>query len=172
MTRTADRRGAVEPTPQAPAERPSRQGSPPWASAIILVTYVAIVAVIVFWPTPVDRSFELPLLRVASFLRETGLVWLAYDHVEFVGNIILFVPIGVLLTLVLPRAVHWIVPLAALSASAMVEVVQLLALPDRFGGPVDVIANTAGATLGWLVALVARASAKRRLSRLSSYGVR
>lgn len=128
----------------------------------LLVAYVVVVAFIVFWPTPIDRGFDLQLLRFAAWVRSHGMVWLAYDHVEFVANVLLFVPIGVGLTLVLPRAMHWLVPLLGLVSSVAIEVVQAVALPDRFGGPVDVLSNTLGASLGWVATLAVRSIAARR----------
>lgn len=132
----------------------------------LLGVYALLVAFMVFWPTPIDRGFGIPLLRFAALVRGNGMVWLAYDHVEFVANVLMFVPLGLGLTVVLPRAVHWLVPLLGLSASVSVEVVQALVLPDRFGGPMDVLANTLGATLGWAVALIARSIAARRRRNL------
>lgn len=127
----------------------------------LLIAYGLAVAVVVFWPTPVDRGFDLQLLRFAAMVRANGMLWLTYEHVEFAGNVLLFVPIGIGLTLVLPPALHWLVPLAGLASSAVIELVQAVALPDRFGGPVDVLANTLGAALGWAGALAVRSIVER-----------
>lgn len=128
----------------------------------LLAVYLIVVAFVVFWPTPIDRGFDLQLLRFAGWIRSHGMVWLSYDHVEFVANILMFVPLGVGLTLLLPRAMHWLVPLLGLFSSVVIEVVQAIALPDRFGGPMDVLSNTIGAALGWAATLIVRFAVSRR----------
>jgi glycopeptide antibiotics resistance protein len=71
--------------------------------------------------------------------------WIA----EIVGNVLLFAPLGVVLCLrhmSLRRSI-----LAAAALSVAVELVQL-ALPGRTTAVDDVLCNTTGAALGWLVA--------------------
>src|SRR5690606_18914651 len=102
---------------------------------------------------PIDRFFDVLLLRAASAVRSHGMLWLTYDHVEFLGNVLLFIPLGLAVTIVLPRVMHWIVPMVALVLSALIEFVQFAALPDRFGGTMDVVANVIGAVIGWATVL-------------------
>jgi glycopeptide antibiotics resistance protein len=66
---------------------------------------------------------------------------------ELVGNLALFVPLGVLGVLVLgSRRAVWVV-VAGAGCSAVIEVVQEW-LPGRVSDPVDVLLNSAGTALG------------------------
>ena len=91
---------------------------------------------------------------------------------DFIANIILFIPLGVLYRLTLPgeRDPYALRALGAgLGLSALIEAAQLF-LPTRFSAPADVLANGMGAWLG-AVALdrVARhfAETRRTFARLT-----
>lgn len=122
---------------------------------ILLVLYAVAVLPIAFWPTPVDQAFRGWVLQFAAFVRENGLIWLQYEHIEFTANILMFVPLGLLLTVELrsSRLRSWLPPVVGLAASVLIEAVQLVLLPERFTTAFDVVANTSGALLGWLIAL-------------------
>ena len=115
----------------------------------LLALYAAALALIAFWPTPVDRG-------ATGLLREIARVvpLLSYDVVEFTANIALFVPLGVLLALPLPRLRVLVLPIALVVTSA-IEVGQAVFLAERTASVRDVVANTAGAALGLLIAVVA-----------------
>lgn len=69
----------------------------------------------------------------------------------------LFVPLGLLVTIAWPRTRAWVVVLLGLVLSVTIETVQMM-LPSRFPTLSDVIANTVGAGVGWLIArTIARA---------------
>lgn len=134
---------------------------------LLLAAYSAAVAVIAFWPVPVDQGMRIGVLRFAAFVRGNGFIGLQYEHMEFTANLLMFIPLGLLLTLALrPIPARWLPPLACLIASAMIEFVQFTLLPQRFTTVSDLIANTIGGVLGWLIALaVARpANATGRLA--------
>lgn len=112
----------------------------------LLVVYFLLLALIAFWPTPVDRaagSFLLWLGRVAPALN--------YTRVEFGANILLFIPFGLLVAQVL-RARRYLAVALGFLASIGIELVQWLALPARTPSIYDVLANTIGAALGALIA--------------------
>ena len=89
---------------------------------------------------------------IGSWVRGTlGLTWFGTGWIEFIANIVLFVPLGFLLTLLFRRA--WLGALVALALSVAVELAQLL-LPGRVASPRDVLANVAGAALGAFLAWV------------------
>lgn len=115
----------------------------------LLALYAAALALIAFWPTPVDRG-------ATGLLREIARVvpLLSYDVVEFTANIALFVPLGVLLALALPRRRVLVLPIALVVTSA-IEVGQAVFLAERTASVRDVVANTAGAGLGLLLAVIA-----------------
>ena len=115
----------------------------------LLALYAAALALIAFWPTPVDRG-------ATGLLREIARVvpLLSHDVVEFTANIALFVPLGVLLALALPRRRVLVLPIALVVTSA-IEVGQAVFLAERTASVRDVVANTAGAALGLLLAVIA-----------------
>jgi len=112
----------------------------------LLVVYFAVLALIAFWPTPVDRaagSFLLWLGRVVPALN--------YTRVEFGANVLLFVPFGLLVAQVL-RVHRYLAVALGFLVSVGIEIVQWLALPARTPSIYDVMANTIGAAIGALIA--------------------
>ena len=92
-------------------------------------------------------------------------VALRYLLVDVVGNVLLFVPLGLTLAAASTRATRW-GRLAAATASAallsvLIEVIQL-AMPSRASDVDDVIFNTLGALVGAVVGAVAFAGRRRR----------
>ncbi|MDN8548023.1 VanZ family protein [Microbacterium sp. NM3R9] len=123
---------------------------------LLLAVYVVVLAGIAFWPTPVDRDAGWLLQQVTA-----AVPWLTYPRIEFGANILLFVPAGWCATRGWPRRHPFVVP-AALAVSVGIELAQGLLLTDRTSSVLDVVANTTGATLGWLLALPA---VRRRTAR-------
>ena len=115
----------------------------------LLVFYGAALAVIAFWPTPVDRD-------ATGLLREIARVvpLLTYDVVEFTANVALFMPLGVLLALALPRRRALVVPVA-LAVTMIIELGQAAFLAERTASLRDIFANTLGAALGLLIVVIA-----------------
>lgn len=113
----------------------------------VLCAYVLVLALIAFWPTHVDRDAG-PLLRAITRL----IPWLTYGRMEFSANILLFVPLGLLLTLLM-RQWPWVVAIGV-GSSAVIELTQEFFLPGRTGSIMDVVANGSGTVLGVLVGLV------------------
>jgi hypothetical protein len=74
---------------------------------------------------------------------------------EMIFNVALFVPVGVLAALLIPRR-RW--PLALLAGLAFTAIIELVQVPevDRVSDPRDLVMNTSGAVLGVLTVLVAR----------------
>ncbi|QEW02164.1 VanZ family protein [Microbacterium lushaniae] len=122
----------------------------------LLVAYVVTLALIAFWPTHVDRDAG-PFLDAI----ERIFPWATYRRIEFSANVALFVPFGMLLTLLMRS---W--PLALCSgvaASLAIEFVQEIALPGRTASALDLLANAVGTGAGIAIALlIARVAASRR----------
>ena len=127
-----------------------------WASGL-LAGYAAALTVIAMFPTPVDRPFDGFLDRWEA--RMPGF----YVLLEYGSNIALFVPLGVLVALQLPRGLRWVGILIGAAVSVTIEVLQGALLPERVATPLDVVANTMGATIG--VLLVGVVSLVGRLGR-------
>jgi glycopeptide antibiotics resistance protein len=120
-----------------------------WAAAL-LVCYGFALALIAFWPTPVDRPVAGILLRLDAWMPGS------YRALEFGSNIALFVPLGAFLALQLPRRAAWLAIIAGTVTSLAIELLQGVLLPERFAASSDVVANTIGCAVGVLLVTVAR----------------
>lgn len=125
-----------------------------WLSA-----YVIALALIAFWPVPVDSGAG-PLLRAVTRVFPL----LTYARIEFGANILLFVPLGFLLTLILADD-RWLVMPIAFLTTVTIETGQAIALSARTPSVLDIIANTAGACLGIVLAVFAETLAGARTDR-------
>lgn len=127
-------------------------------AAALLLAYACLGATVVLWPTRVDNGIR---DQLKSALSNTHGLWsmLDYAFVESLSNVLMFGPLGLLLTLMLARRLWWIAPLVGIVASTGAEVAQLLFLPDRVATMADVAANSLGAVLGTAIVLIARGGA-------------
>lgn len=123
------------------------------SARVLLAPYLVAVGLIVFLPAP-EAGKVTGLVQVLADLLATWGVPRepAAVAIEFVANIVLFMPFGLLGALAWPRLSPWLVIGAGCLTSITIELVQI-ALPTRFPTMSDVVANTTGAALGY--ALVA-----------------
>ncbi len=113
--------------------------------------------------TPIEAGSSTVLERVFAALHGLGVPsWFGFTELEILANVAVFVPIGLLAALALPRRLWWAAFLAACALSAAIELIQLLALPTRVASLSDVAANSAGALLGVALAALLRALVPRR----------
>lgn len=156
-------RGGVLTSPsraRLSASRPSRARP---IAAVLLLLYAAAVLVVVMWPSPVDEKARGMLARILKGLHDRHLLeFLGYPQVEFLSNIALFIPLGVLLGLLLGRRIWGLAVLVCFAGSVAIELTQYVFLPARFATVDDVIANTLGALAGALVAGALLARWRRR----------
>jgi len=121
-----------------------------------LIAYVFIVGLLSLWPTPVDRAGGALLLKALRKLHRRGVpAWVDYGFVESASNVLLFVPLGALVAWLLGRRYWWAGTAAGILLSSLSELAQFFFLPARYPTLADVAANTLGATLGALLALLA-----------------
>lgn len=111
--------------------------------------YLSALALVAFWPVPVNQGF-MGVLRDVS----RAVPWLTYPTIEFVSNIVLFVPFGLILARALPSMRGLVLPLA-FAATMMMETGQGLFLALRTPSLRDVVANVAGAAIGVAAVVVA-----------------
>ena len=130
--------------------------APPRAAKWGLTAYVFIVGLISLWPTPVDRHGGALLLKGLRKLHRWGVPdWVDYGFVESASNVLLFLPLGALMVWMLGRRYWWAGTAAGILLSSLSELAQFFFLPARYPTLADVAANTLGATLGALLALLA-----------------
>ena len=137
---------------------------------IALVAYLVALALIAYWPTPVDRGIDAGLFAVIRRLREQGLTVVTYGRIEFAANIALFVPFGLLLGALFRRGRRWIAFLLCVAGSAAIEAGQALFLPGRFASLADILANSIGGAIGVLaIAVVSRIRSARSTDRADAH---
>lgn len=122
---------------------------------VLLVPYTVALALIVWLPATAASKVTGVVFRIARFVSAHTDISLtaSYAVFEFLANIALFVPLGLLLVAAFPRANAWVVLLIGYSASATIELVQTV-LPSRYPTLSDVIANALGTAIGCLIARV------------------
>lgn len=116
-----------------------------FVARLLLCAYVVLPAVLVLGPLPVhllDSTTE--SLRWAL----PGPVDRQRHEVEILGNIAMFVPVGLLLALGFPRLPPRTLVLTCLCASVAMELMQLVALKGRHPSLRDVALNTLGGVIG------------------------
>ena len=127
--------------------------TPPFAivARVMLVPYAIAVALIVWLPATAASKVTGIAFRLARYVSEHSGISLttSYAVFEFLANIALFVPLGLLLVAAWPRSNAWVVLLLGYSASATIELVQTM-LPSRYPTLSDVVANTIGTAIGCL----------------------
>ena len=138
----------------------------------ILIAYAGVVVAATLSPTPLDQGYEGSIERVLSILHRNGIPeWFGYNKLEFSANIAMFVPIGFLITLLLPARVWWLALLISPAFSVAIELTQLVALSSRFATVTDVVSNSLGALIGILFAVILRAALYARDTKVIAHAL-
>lgn len=133
--------------------------------SLLTVAYLVVVGWITLGPQPLDAGQESMIFRIVAVLqRVEPLAWVRYSTIEFAANVLMFVPIGLFLLLLLGRRRWLVAVVAGALLSGAIEFAQLF-LPARVSDPRDLLANSVGALLGVLVALVVTWPAAWRRAR-------
>ena len=121
-----------------------------------LIVYAVALLLIAFWPQHVDKGMGWFLKALTHHIP-----LLTYDRIEFGSNIVLFVPLGILLAILMPRRRYLVMPVG-FTVSLTIETAQGVLLPGRTASLADLIANTAGACIGLFAVEVIDWVARRR----------
>ncbi len=125
----------------------------------LLLAVGVVAAVLVLNPWHLQDAFDAPIERALGTLHDRGLPDRLNVHAaEFAANILLFVPLGLLGALLLPRRHWWLVLLGLVVLSVGIETVQALGLPSRRSSARDVLGNSLGAAIGVGLSLLLRRS--------------
>lgn len=125
--------------------------------SVLTAMYVVVILVVTLWPTAVDNGLDPYIDRLLAKLWERGVpTFVNYSFVEFTANIVFFVPLGFLAGLLLTRRTSWLAFIGGSALSGLIETAQGALLPGRVADPGDVVANSSGAFIGWLVAFAVR----------------
>lgn len=135
--------------------------NPPWR--IALTAHLAGLALVGFWPTPVDKPVLGTLTTVLKHLHGVGVPrWIDYHFVESSANVVMFIPLGFLAAMAFPTKPWWHLAAIGLAASLCMEFGQLLFISARYSSVADVVTNTCGAVIGITSArLLARIKASK-----------
>jgi glycopeptide antibiotics resistance protein len=128
--------------------------------AVLAAVYLGVVTVLTLGPTPWrtrPTQSDYDVLSPSTWLDPD--TWVRVGSPEFIANILLFVPLGLLLRLAVPRA-SWVVPaVLGVGLSGAIEVLQMGTA--RVSDPRDILANTVGALLGVVLAAAILAVGRR-----------
>ena len=144
-------------------------GQPSRRSRGILLLAFAVYLVLLAWV--VLFKLEVPWIGAAAGLqRPIKLVPFvpsgdagASTPAEMLINLVLFVPFGLFVGALAPTWAWWRAGIAALATSLALETVQHLLSTGSFD-TTDLIVNTAGALVGWVIFLVVRRTSGARTS--------
>lgn len=119
-------------------------------NAVALAVYTAFVLVVTLSPRmPGSRFADGFVNSVLGWFHDRGLlVGVEYLDIEFLANIGMFVPLGVLVALLVPRRARWTLLLIGTAFSGFIETYQALFLPGRYPEWRDVLSNSTGFLLG------------------------
>lgn len=124
-----------------------------------LIAYAVIVGVVLIAPV----SYSGIVHAISAWGAQVfGLTWFGSGWVEFGANIVMFAPLGFLLTLLWSRGAIGV--LVAVGVSVAAELVQAV-IPSREPSLRDILANTLGAVIGAIIAwlfVIRPARARRR----------
>lgn len=123
-----------------------------------LFSYAAFVLVITISPQMPGTGVVARLVdRLLLALHSRGLLMeFGFLHIEFVGNILMFVPLGIFAALLLPRRAWWLLLLAGTAFSVAIEMFQAQFLPGRFPEMRDVVSNSTGFLIGAALSIALR----------------
>ncbi|MDV8146997.1 VanZ family protein [Arthrobacter sp. B10-11] len=120
-------------------------------------------ALVAFWPSPVDKPVQGELAGFLLVIRHLGVPgWVNYYLIEATANVILFIPLGTVASLAFPAKQLWHVGTGGLLVSCCMELGQQLFLYERFASPLDLVTNTVGCVIGAIGARAGVRELKRR----------
>jgi glycopeptide antibiotics resistance protein len=124
----------------------------------LLAIYTVFVLVVTLTPRMPGTDFVGRFVsRVLYEFHQRGLFTsVDYLDIEFAGNILMFVPLGVFTALLLSRRAWWTLLLLGTVFSGFIETFQALFLPDRFPEVRDLLSNTTGFLLGAAASVLLR----------------
>lgn len=134
-------------------------------AAVLAIAYVGALAFFGMQPRPATSPESAPIDFIGRFA--TGSLsahWPSDVVAPFIWAVVLFVPVGALAYLTLPR---WAWPISLLvgpTISVLIELMQWAIAPGQIADPIDVLCNSIGASIGvGLAALLTFFAARPRL---------
>ncbi|MGE3194511.1 MAG: VanZ family protein [Microbacteriaceae bacterium] len=133
--------------------------------SVVTFLYLGVVGFITLGPQPLDEGTDSLVWRLLGFFsRFESLAWLTYSVLEFLANVAMFVPVGLFFLLLLGRRRWWLAIVLGVVLTCAIEFAQVF-LPGRVSDPRDIVANSTGALIGVVAALVVTWPAAVRRAR-------
>jgi glycopeptide antibiotics resistance protein len=132
---------------------PPRRLTRVWAVALG-IPFLAGLVLLTLTPSRVEDTVPNLLDLALSTIHDLGWTALDFHRLEVLANVAVFVPIGILAFLLLPRRVGALAVAVGPLLSVGIEATQRVALPHRAATVNDVLANSVGATAGVLLAVL------------------
>ena len=143
--------------------------SSPRTARALLTAFLAFLALVGFWPSPVDKPLEGHIAGFLHLVHRLGApVWFDYGFIEASANVALFVPLGFLAVLGFPTKRWWQLAGLGMLISGCMELGQFLFLHSRCPSALDVATNTTGGLLGIVMASALQRRAKGHLQPAAS----
>ena len=144
-------------------DKPPKSRAREGLGTVALVFCVGVVLLATMWPTPLDQDYGAAIDRFLAVLHRNGVpIWFGYNKLEYSANVLMFLPLGFLVCLLLPSRAWWLALVLCPMLSVGIEFTQAIALSARFATITDVFANSTGALIGILFAVVLRAAISSR----------
>ena len=121
---------------------------------VVTLLYLGVVGLLTLGPQPFDESSDSivwALLRFFARHRQTA--WIDYWTLQFGANVLMFIPVGLFFLLLLGRRRWWVAVLIGVLLTCAIEFTQRF-LPDRVSDWRDILANSVGAFVGVILALI------------------
>ncbi len=132
---------------------------------VVTFVYLGVVGWITLGPQPFDEGSDSLVWRLLHLLGRFPLTdWVSYSFLEFWANVAMFVPVGLFFVLLLGRRRWWLAIVLGVLLTCAIEFVQMF-LPDRVSDPRDILANSVGALVGVVVAVIVTWPAAMRRAR-------
>lgn len=142
------------------------EGRSPVRSRIIGVALIVALCVpllvVGYWTTPVEGVVRDDLKRTIAWIASHGWDFVTYSLLDFVANVLWFVPFAALAVMALGTRSAPFVLVGCATVSVAIELGQAYLLPARVGTPTDVLANVLGSVAGIALGVLVRTFAERR----------
>ena len=132
--------------------------------SVVTVLYLGVVGLLTLnpWMNTDESSWLWSGFRMLRGWEPTA--WVTFNGVEFVANIIMFLPVGAFFLLLLGRRAWWAAVLFGILGSCWIELAQYLWLPTRTSDGRDVISNGIGIVVGVVLTEIVTWPAARRVA--------
>ncbi len=132
---------------------------------VVTFVYLGVVGWVTLGPQPLDDRTDSLVWRLLGFFsRHASTDWITYSMLEFWSNVLMFIPVGLFFLLLLARRRWWLAIALGVLLTLGIEFVQQY-LPDRVSDPRDILANSVGAFVGVVAALLVTWPAAARRAR-------